>query len=147
MFVAKSHWGKEPCGGTVGVSWAALAEADAALSHWLAFGEDPYAAPEPNFDCRIEFNLRQDYDWPKLCTVAAHEIGHLLGHDHADDDAHLMAEAYTRPLPARREAAVRAGYVAERPAQRTRRARLARKRRAARLARIQRRQAQAQALR
>src|SRR3712207_6942749 len=31
-----------------------------------------------NFDCVIEFNAGADYDWPKLCTVMTHEMGHLV---------------------------------------------------------------------
>ena len=143
FFVAKSHWGKEPCGGTVAIQWADLAPGDAAYSHWMTFGQDPFAAPETNMDCRIEFNRRQEYDWPKLCTVAAHEIGHLLGHDHTADHTDLMAESYTRVLPACQQAAIQAGYVtvAPRQARTARRARARKRRATARSARTYRRQA------
>lgn len=137
LFTAKSFWGKEPCGGNVQVTWADLDLGDAALSHWLTFGETAYAAPETHTDCRIEFNRRQVYDFPKLCTVAVHEMGHLLGHDHSADDANIMTETYSRPLPACLDVAAKAGLMpatpVAKPAAKPRRRRLTRKQRIARL--------------
>lgn len=142
LFTAKSFWGKEPCGGNVQVTWADLGLGDAALSHWMTFGETAYAAPETHTDCRIEFNRRQAYDFPKLCTVAVHEVGHLLGNDHAADQTHIMAETYSRPLPACLDVAAKAGLMPATPvaeaAAKPRRRRLTRKQRIARLRAAQR---------
>jgi hypothetical protein len=142
LFTAKSFWGEEPCGGKVQVTWADLSLGDAALSHWLTFGETAYAAPETHTDCRIEFNRRQTYDFPKLCTVAVHEVGHLLGHDHTHDHTHVMAETYSRPLPVCLDVAAKAGYTQDtpvaKPAAKRRTRRLTRKQRIARLRATQR---------
>ena len=145
LFTAKAYWGKDPCGGSVRASWADLATGDAAISYWLSATDDAFATPESNTDCRIEFNRRQAYDWPRLCTVAVHEVGHLLGHDHTADHTHVMAETYSRPLPACLEVAAKAGLLAERAKPRAAR-RLSRKRRIA-MARLARRARNANALR
>src|SRR5687768_6677944 len=77
---ATVYWGAEPCGGTVELVWADLAKELNALSRWTSFGETPYSMPNANTDCRIEFNRAQlgRQDWQTLCSVAVHEVGHLL---------------------------------------------------------------------
>jgi hypothetical protein len=53
-----------------------------------------------NFDCAIELNTQVEFDAPKLCTVLAHELGHLLGRPHAAQPGQLMSPVYSEALPA-----------------------------------------------
>jgi hypothetical protein len=48
-------------------------------------------------DCAISYNLDVDWDWPKLCTVVEHELGHLAGHDHVNDPHDVMSPYYVYP--------------------------------------------------
>lgn len=47
--------------------------------------------------CTISLNPSLITDWPKLCTILAHEWGHVLGHGH--DDTVLMSAIYAGPVP------------------------------------------------
>ncbi|HWI71832.1 MAG TPA: matrixin family metalloprotease [Baekduia sp.] len=98
MGLGAEHWGFSPCGGKVAVSWAALGNATNAQSSW-ANDIDPFLAPSANTDCEIALSTQVDWDWPKLCTVVIHEIGHLTGHDHVDDPTDVMNETYLQPAP------------------------------------------------
>ena len=118
MWAAKAYWGADPCGGQLQVTWADLPEDANALSHWTTFSQDPYANPAENTNCLIEFNRRIVFDWPMLCSVAIHEVGHLLGRQHSDDLNHVMSEVYMRPVSGCVDAAVQAGMV-EKPDVRT----------------------------
>jgi hypothetical protein len=65
-----------------------------AVEHW---GIDPchdYGDPEHNTLCEVTFNVRQDWDWPKFCTVFVHEFGHIAGHAHSDDPDDVMFAYY-----------------------------------------------------
>jgi hypothetical protein len=102
--LAESHWGATPCDGAVVLAWAPLEPGTNATASW----RNPTHAWDnagENFDCRIDFNTRADFDWPKLCTVMTHEIGHLLGRQHTGDPGDVMAALYSQPLPECREAA------------------------------------------
>src|SRR5215213_3339468 len=90
LFAAKVYWGADPCAGKVDVTWADLGVGINALSHWTTFAATAYGAPESNTDCLIEFNRTVTYDWPMLCSVAVHEVGHLVGHDHVATPGQVM---------------------------------------------------------
>jgi hypothetical protein len=97
MALAAGHWGMTPCGGQVAMNWTgALSRGVNAQSSW-ANDVDPYAQPSRNVDCAIALSTRVEWDWPMLCTVVIHEVGHLTGHDHVDDEHDLMYYAYVEP--------------------------------------------------
>lgn len=96
--VATAHWGgKEACGGNVSISWVDLDPGTNATASWRN-PTDAWANVDQNFDCRIDINTRSEYDFPKLCTVLAHELGHLLGNAHPDTPGLLMSAYYSDPL-------------------------------------------------
>jgi hypothetical protein len=99
MGMATEHWGMSPCRGRVALSWAGLGSGTNAQSSWAAGGADPFAAPSRNSDCEIALSLQAEWDWPKLCTVVVHEVGHLTGHDHVDDPEDVMFYSYVAPVP------------------------------------------------
>jgi hypothetical protein len=97
MAMATEHWGMSPCGGQVALRWTgALAPGVNAQSSW-ANEIDPYMQPSRNSDCAIALSTRAEWDWPMLCTVVIHEVGHLTGHDHVDDEHDVMYYAYVEP--------------------------------------------------
>jgi hypothetical protein len=55
--------------------------------------------PATYSQCAISYNLDVDWDWPKLCTVIEHELGHLAGHDHVNDPHDVMSPYYIYPTP------------------------------------------------
>ena len=95
--VAEQHWGKAPCGGNVVVTWAQLDPDTNATAAWRN-PTDAWNNAGENFDCHIEFNADSDYDWPKLCTVMTHEVGHLVGNPHSEAAGELMSPVYSEPL-------------------------------------------------
>jgi hypothetical protein len=98
--MATEHWGMSPCRGRVALSWASLGGAINAQSSWAAADDaDPFAQPSRNGDCEIALSLQAGWDWPKLCTVVLHEVGHLTGHDHVDDPGDLMYFSYVAAAP------------------------------------------------
>src|SRR4051812_45152555 len=96
--IARAHWGLDPCGGQVALSWSALAPMINATSTWTN-PRSSYDNPDLNGDCRIEFNTGMDFDWEKFCTVVVHEYGHLAGRPHSPDPHDVMAAFYEDPLP------------------------------------------------
>jgi hypothetical protein len=97
--IAVAHWGWNPCGGNVVLTWKRQADDINALSLWSTLGADAYADPADNQDCEIDLNPAATWDWPKLCTVVVHEYGHLTGHDHDAHPGRLMSAVYSTPLP------------------------------------------------
>jgi Matrixin len=97
--VARAHWGTEACGGDVEYRWATLEEGTNATATWRN-PTDAWNNAAANFDCSIELNADARYDFAKLCTVVAHEVGHLAGRQHAARAGELMSAFYSRPLPA-----------------------------------------------
>ena len=97
--IAEQHWNAKPCRGEVRVAWTQL-EADTNATAAWRNPTDAWNNAGENFDCVIEFNAGADYDWPKLCTVMTHEMGHLVGQPHALRDGELMSPVYSEPLPA-----------------------------------------------
>jgi hypothetical protein len=96
--LADGHWGGPACQGRVELVWTTLAEGTNATASW----RNPTHAWDnagENFDCRVELSAAADYDWPKLCTVLTHELGHLHGRQHDDGDV-VMATVYRAPLAA-----------------------------------------------
>ena len=113
LWAGEVYWGAKPCGGDYKAVWTDdLSNDTNAMSYWTTFSADPYGDPESNTDCRIEFNRGIAFDWPMLCSVAVHEMGHLMGHDHNSEPGHVMSDLYTAPLPGCIEAATRAGLIA-----------------------------------
>lgn len=97
--IARAHWGVDPCGGQVSVTWGV----DEASINARSFWANPYSAydhPELNIQCRIVFNAEMTYSWPKFCTVLVHEYGHLAGRPHGPDGPDVMSPVYRAPLPA-----------------------------------------------
>ena len=92
--LAIARWGVEPCGGQVSVAWAHMGSGINARSQWMS---TDVHNPATYTQCAITYNLDVDWDWPKLCTVIEHELGHLDGHDHVDDPHNVMSPYYIYP--------------------------------------------------
>lgn len=97
--IARAHWGTDPCSAKIAQSWTTeLDGTTAAEASW----ENPtstYDNPAENTNCVVRFNAGVDFDWSQLCTVVAHEYGHLTGHRHSDDPGDVMTAIYNDPLP------------------------------------------------
>ena len=94
--LAVAHWGVDPCAGQVTVTWAHMGPGINARSQWMSYD---IHNPATYSQCSITYNLDVDWDWPKLCTVIEHELGHLAGHDHVDDPHDVMSPYYVYPTP------------------------------------------------
>ena len=92
--LADQHWGFDPCQGDITITWGTLPADQSAVSAWLNQYVD-YGDPAHNTQCSVTFNTRQDWDWPKFCTVFVHEFGHLAGNPHSDDPDDVMFAYYT----------------------------------------------------
>lgn len=104
--IAVEHWGMDPCHGDVDIAWGRLPAGENAESTWTNQFQD-YGDPAHNTRCDVMFNVRQDWDWPKLCTVFVHELGHLAGNAHSDDRNDVMYAYYVGAnLPACEQANV-----------------------------------------
>jgi hypothetical protein len=89
-----ARWGTDPCGGQVQVSWNHMGPGINARSQWMSVDVHD---PSTYSQCTISYNLDVDWDWPKLCTVVEHELGHLAGHDHVNDPHDVMSPYYVYP--------------------------------------------------
>jgi Matrixin len=94
--LAVAHWGVDPCSGQVTVTWAHMGAGINARSTWMSYDAHN---PATYSQCAISYNLDIDWDWPKLCTVIEHELGHLAGHDHVDNPHDVMSPYYVYPTP------------------------------------------------
>ena len=94
--LAVSRWGVEACGGQVSVTWAHMGAGINARSQWMS---TDVHNPATYSQCSITYNLDVDWDWPKLCTVVEHELGHLSGHEHVNDPRDVMSPYYVYPSP------------------------------------------------
>src|SRR3954447_15997431 len=94
--LAVAHWGVDPCAGQVTVTWAHMGAGINARSTWMSYD---IHNPATYSQCAISYNLDVDWDWPKLCTVIEHELGHLAGHDHLDNPHDVMSPYYVYPTP------------------------------------------------
>jgi hypothetical protein len=92
--LAVAHWGVDPCGGQVSVTWAHMGAGINAQSRWMSTDVHD---PSTYSDCSVSYNLDVDWDWPKFCTVVEHELGHLSGHDHVNDPHDVMSPYYVYP--------------------------------------------------
>ena len=92
--LAVARWGVEPCGGQVAVAWSHMGAGINARSQWMSVD---IHNPATYSQCSITYNLDVDWDWPKLCTVIEHELGHLAGHEHVDDPHDVMSPYYVFP--------------------------------------------------
>lgn len=96
-----THWGRQACGDQVAITWEHLGTRTNAESRWASpVGGDP----STYLRCTIAFSLDVRWDWPKFCTVTEHELGHLNGHGHVDDDDDLMSPYYFDATPECRKA-------------------------------------------
>ena len=50
-------------------------------------------------NCTIAFSLDVHWDWPKLCTITEHELGHLNGNAHVVDASNVMSDSYFEATP------------------------------------------------
>jgi hypothetical protein len=91
-----ARWGTDPCGGQVAMTWDHMGDGINARSQWMSIDVHD---PSTYSDCSITYNLDVDWDWPKLCTVVEHEMGHLSGHDHVEDPHDVMSPYYVYPAP------------------------------------------------
>jgi Matrixin len=94
--LAIARWGADPCGGQVAISWTHMGLGINARSQWMSL--DP-KDPTTYSACAVAYNLDVEWDWPKLCTVIEHELGHLTGHDHVNDPHDVMSPYYIYPTP------------------------------------------------
>jgi hypothetical protein len=94
--LAVARWGADPCGGQVAVTWAHMGAGINARSQWMSIDVH---TPATYSQCSITYNLDVDWDWPKLCTVIEHELGHLAGHEHVNDSHDVMSPYYIFPSP------------------------------------------------
>jgi hypothetical protein len=94
--LAVAHWGVDPCAGQVTVTWAHMGAGINARSQWMSYDVHN---PATFAQCSITYNLDVDWDWPKLCTVIEHELGHLAGHEHVNDPHDVMSPYYVFPSP------------------------------------------------
>jgi hypothetical protein len=92
--LAVARWGADPCGGQVAVTWAHMGAGINARSQWMSVDVHN---PATYSQCSIAYNLDVDWDWPKLCTVIEHELGHLAGHEHVNDPHDVMSPYYVYP--------------------------------------------------
>jgi hypothetical protein len=92
--LAVARWGADPCSGQVAVTWAHMGAGINARSQWMSVDVHN---PATYSQCSITYNLDVDWDWPKLCTVIEHELGHLAGHDHVNDPHDVMSPYYVYP--------------------------------------------------
>ncbi len=99
MRVSAEHWGGPACGGNVALSWVPMDEGTNATASWKN-PTDAWNNASANFDCKVELNSALDFDWEKLCSVVAHEVGHLMGQQHASVGGELMSPIYSGPLGA-----------------------------------------------
>jgi hypothetical protein len=94
--LAVARWATEPCGGQVAMTWTHMGEGINARSQWMSIDVND---PSTYSECSITYNLDVDWDWPKLCTVVEHELGHLSGHDHVNDPHDVMSPYYVFAAP------------------------------------------------
>jgi hypothetical protein len=94
--LAVARWATDACGGQVAMSWAHMGQGINARSQWMSIDVND---PSTYSECSITYNLDVDWDWPKLCTVVEHELGHLSGHDHVNDPHDVMSPYYVFPAP------------------------------------------------
>ena len=92
--LAITRWGADACGGQVAVSWTHMGLGINARSQWMSL--DP-KDPTTYSACAVAYNLDVEWDWPKLCTVIEHELGHLSGHSHVDEPHDVMSPYYIYP--------------------------------------------------
>jgi len=112
--LAAEHWNAVPCGGQVTITWKAIEDDANASVTWMN-PTDVWGNPGANYDCSIALNPIADFDFAKVCTVLTHEIGHLVGQQHAGRPGKLMSPTYTTPSPACKRA--EPVPAVERPAQ------------------------------
>jgi Matrixin len=94
--LAVARWATDACGGQVAMSWTHMGQGINARSQWMSIDVND---PSTYSECSISYNLDVDWDWPKLCTVLEHELGHLSGHDHVNDPHDVMSPYYVFPAP------------------------------------------------
>jgi hypothetical protein len=94
--LAVARWATDACTGQVAMSWTHMGQGINARSQRMSIDVND---PSTYSECSITYNLDVDWDWPKLCTVVEHELGHLSGHDHVNDPHDVMSPYYVFPAP------------------------------------------------
>ena len=95
--LAVARWGVEPCGGQGRRHLGPHGRRD---QRALDVDERSTSTNRRTYSqCSIAYNLDVDWDWPKLCTVIEHELGHLAGHEHVNDPHNVMSPYYVFPTP------------------------------------------------
>jgi hypothetical protein len=102
--IATAHWGTDACKGQIAVGWQPLEPGTNATAAWRN-PTDAWNNAAENFDCSVTLNTQAEFDFAKLCTVLTHEVGHLVGRQHAAAEGDLMSAVYSSPLPACTQAA------------------------------------------
>jgi hypothetical protein len=95
--VAQGFWGATPCNGQVTYTWSGLEPLTNARASW-SNPSSAWGNAAQNFACEVVFNRGMQFDFPMLCTVMTHEIGHLLGQQHDPNAGQLMSAIYTAPI-------------------------------------------------
>ena len=98
LTVSTEIWGGLPCGGAVDYAWSDLPAGTLGYASWMAPADAPSDATQYS-SCRVDLERAMDQRPAMFCTVVAHELGHLLGHEHVDEPGQLMSATLTRPAP------------------------------------------------
>jgi len=89
--IAEAHWPANPCTGLTTVTL--VDEATATTLTGVSHRPAGYAYIGSGLvgDCRVYLVACDDLTLAWVCTVLAHELGHVLGHAHTDEPNDLMA--------------------------------------------------------
>lgn len=95
--IANQTWGVPICPGSGGftIRFGALAHGTVGMARYTD-SQDPFEMR----NCSITLSTGTDWYWEKLCSVIVHEVGHLTGRGHEEDEHDVMAAMYREPAAA-----------------------------------------------